>query len=125
MAYPEDRSGDTTRMMVADDVTVEKRDVVTLVGDQTVAPVEPGDDPLGVVVENPENAPGIAGNSTQVALTGRRNAKVTDDASPRDRLIGAGNGELGPVLQGENPVSPGFMCLRPAKSDGLGLVLLR
>lgn len=124
MAYPEDRSGDTTRMMVPDGVTVEKRDVVTLVGDQAVAPVEPGDDPLGVVVEGRESAPGPA-NTTQVALTGRRNAKVTDDASPRDRLIGAGDGELGPVLQGENPVSPGFMCLRPAKSDGLGLVLLR
>ena len=124
MAYPEDRSGDTTRMMVADGVTVEKRDVVTLVGDQSIAPVEPGDDPLGVVVENRENTPG-PGNTTQVALTGRRNAKVTDDASPRDRLIGAGDGELGPVLQGENPVSPGFMCLRPAKGDGLGLILLR
>jgi len=124
MAYPEDRNGDTIRLMVADDAAVEKRDVVTLVGDQTIAPVEPGDDPLGVVVENRESAPG-PGNSTKVALTGRRNAKVTDDASPRDRLIGAGNGELGPVLQGENPPSAGFMCLRPAKSDGLGLILLR
>ena len=125
MAYPEDRNGETARMKIADGVTVEKRDAVTIVGDSTIAPVEPGGDALGVVAKRPAAAPGVPGEAATVAFGGRRNAKMTDDTSAGDRVIGAGGGELGPVLEGEKPASPGFICLRPPKDDGLGLVLLR
>jgi len=125
MAYPEDRNGDTARMGIADGTEVEKRDVVTVVGDSTIAPVEAGDDPLGVVTKRPAAAPGVAGEATTLALGGRRNAKVTDDAEAGDRLIGAGDGRLGPVPEGVDSTAAGVLCLRPAKDDGLGLILLR
>ena len=125
MAYPEDRNKENARMKIADGVEVEKRDAVTIVGDSTIAPVEAGDDPVGVVAKRPAAAPGIPGEATTVALGGRRNAKVTDDALPGDRLIGSGDGRLGPVPDTVDSSVPGVLCLRPAKDDGLGLILLR